>query len=52
MPSKAAIDAAKTMAIRLGGAALDVLYANDGELLKDYCTNCIKLIEEALEVND
>ena len=33
-PGKAAIDTATIMAIRLGGARLEVLYANDGELVK------------------
>ena len=40
-PGKAAIDAATIMAIRLGGACIDVLYANDGELVKQWgaCIN-------------
>ena len=50
---KAAIDAATIMVIRLGGACLEVLYANDGELLKQYCVGTMgKLIVEVLEVSD
>ena len=49
----AAIDAVTIMAIRLGGACLEVLYANDGELLKQYCVGTMnKLNVEVLEVRD
>ena len=49
---KAAIDAATIMAIRLGGACLEVLYANDGELLKQYCACSNALYNEVLGVSD
>ena len=51
-PGKAAIDATTIMGIRLGGAILDVLHANDGEVLKQYCTSVVKLGGEALAVRD
>ena len=51
-PGKAAIDATTIMAIRLGGAILDVLHANDGEVLKQYCIRSVKLLGEALAVRD
>ena len=50
---KAAIDATTIMAIRLGGACLEVLYANDGELLKQYMRGCSgALLNEVLGVSD
>ena len=49
-PGKAAIDATTIMAIRLGGAILEVLHANDGEVLKQYCTSVVKLMGELLAV--
>ena len=49
---KDAIDAATIMAIRLGGACLEVLYANDGELLKQYCACSTALYNEVLGVSD
>ena len=51
-PGKAAIDATNIMAVRLGGAMLDVLHANDGEVLKQYCTSSVKLLGEVLAVRD
>ena len=51
-PGKAAIDATNIMSIRLGDATLDVLHANDGELLKQYCNSVVKLLGEALAVRD
>ena len=51
-PDKAAIDATNSMSIRLGGAMLDVLYANDGEVLKQYCSRAVKLLGEVLAVRD
>ena len=49
---KAAIDATTIMAIRLGGACLEVLYANDGELLKQFCACSNALYNEVLGVSD
>ena len=49
---KAAIDAATIMAIRLGGACLEVLYANDGELVKHYGACCSALSNEVIGVRD
>ena len=51
-PGKAAIDATNIMAIRLGGAIRDVLHANDGEVLKQYCLSSVKLMGEVLAVRD
>ena len=51
-PGKAAIDATTIMATRLGGAILEVLHANDGEVLKQYCTSGVKLYAEVLAVRD